>query len=138
MDVTGLDVWVADVEDRAGALAERLNALAASGLNLEFVVSQRGPEGAGPVRVFVAPIKGAKQMKAARGAGFEKASIRVLRVEAKDRAGLLAEMAQAIGAHGVNMRGAAATVAGRQAIAHLGFNSADDAKKAAKALKAIK
>lgn len=138
MDVTGLDVWAAEVEDRPGALAEKLNTLAAAGANLEFVISQRGPDGAGPVRVFLAPIKGAKLMRAAREAGFEKAEeIGTLRVQAPDKPGLLATMTQALAAQGINLRGVTATAAGRQSITYFGLNAAD-AKKAAKVLKGLK
>jgi hypothetical protein len=138
MDVTGLDVWVAEVEDRPGALGERLNALAAAGVNLECIISQRGPDPGGPVRVFLTPVKGAKQMKAAREAGFEKAvNIGTLRVVASNKAGLLAGMAQTLGAEGINLRGVTATATGRQAIIYLGLNAGDD-KKAARVLKRIK
>jgi hypothetical protein len=138
MDITGLDVWVADVEDRPGALAEKLHALAAAGINLEFIISQRGANGIGPVRVFVAPVKVAKQMKAARAAGFEKTvELRTLRVQAPDKRGLLAAISKALGAEGINLSGVTATVAGRQSITYMGFAAAD-VKKAARALKALK
>jgi hypothetical protein len=138
MDVTALDVWAAEVEDRPGALAERLDALAAAGVNLEFIISQRGIGDTGPVRVFVAPIKGVKQMKAARAAGFEKTvELRTLRVQAPNKRGLMAVMAKALGDQGINLSGVTATAAGRQAIAYLGLKTGDE-KKTARVLKGLK
>jgi len=140
MKVAGLDVWVAEVEDRAGALGEKLSALAAAGVNLEFMISQRGPDvGTAPVRVFVAPIKGAKRVQAAQAAGFQKAeNVFTLRVQGTDKKGLLAAMTGALGAAGINLRGATATVAGRQSITYMAVAGAEEAKKAVKILKAVK
>ncbi len=139
MKVAGMDVWVTEVEDRPGAVAEKLGALAAAGVNLEFIISQRGPEGIGPVRVFVAPIKGTKRIAAAQQAGFLKAeNVCTLRIQGPDKKGLLAAMTGALGAQGINLRGVTATAAGRQSITHLAVTGADDAKKAAKILRALK
>ena len=70
--VSKTDVWAAPIEDRPGGLAEKLGALSAAGVNLEFTISRRAPEQAGTGVVFVTPIKGAKPTKAAEAAGFQK------------------------------------------------------------------
>ena len=41
-------VWAADIEDRPGGLAERLEALAKAGANLDFVLARRAGEVTGP------------------------------------------------------------------------------------------
>jgi predicted amino acid-binding ACT domain protein len=64
--------------------------------------------------------------------------VSTLRVEGGDKPGLGAKLANAIGGAGVNLRGVSAAVLGGKFVAYLGFDSPDDASRAAKALKAIK
>jgi hypothetical protein len=73
IDITQVDVWAATIKDRPGGLAQKLDALAKAGANLEFLISRRTPEKPGEGVVFVTPIKGAKQVTAAKKAGFKKA-----------------------------------------------------------------
>src|SRR2546430_8452486 len=75
LKITRAVVWAADIEDRPGGLAEKLEALAKAGANLDFVLARRAPESPGMGVVFVAPLKGAKQMRAASNAGFLKTEI---------------------------------------------------------------
>ena len=140
MVVKSLEVWTTEVEDRPGALGEKLDALAKAGANLEFMISQRGPiDNPAPVRVFVGPVKGAKRVQAAEAAGFKKAeSAFTLRLQGPDKKGLLACMTGALGAAGINLLGVTATVAGRQSITYLAVTSSEDAKKATKILKGVK
>ena len=41
LQVTKEDVWAASIKDRPGGLNEKLEALAAVGVNLEFVIARR-------------------------------------------------------------------------------------------------
>src|SRR2546426_10449437 len=96
-NVNRSDVWAATPEDRPGGLAETLGSLAAAGVNLEFIIARRTPEQAGKGVVFVTPIKGAKQMKAAQGAGFQKTeSLHSLRLEGADKPGAGAAITKAL------------------------------------------
>ena len=70
VDVSRVDVWAASIKDRPGSLAEKLDALAQAGADLEFAISRRVKPGKGVV--FVTPIKGPRQIRAARKAGLEK------------------------------------------------------------------
>lgn len=51
-EITQEDVWVGAIEDRAGALAEKLQAVSRIGVDLEFLIARRAPEkpGAGVVQ----------------------------------------------------------------------------------------
>ena len=139
MKVAGLEVWTTELEDRPGKLAEKLAALAKVGVNLEFMISQRGPDAMAPVRVFVGPIKGAKRVRAAQEAGLQKLEgIFTLRIQGADKKGLLAAMTVALGAQGINLVGATATVAGKQSITYMAVEGADNAKLAARLLKRVK
>jgi len=138
LDISRVDVWAASIEDRPGGLAEKLDALAQAGADLEFIVARRAPEKPGTGVVFVTPIKGARQIKAAKQAGFEKAaSLHGLRIAAADKPGLGAKLTKQLGEAGINLRGLSAAAIGKRAIFHLAFDCNADANKAMRRLKAI-
>ena len=72
LKVTKTEMWSVTIDDQAGGAAEKIEPLAAAGANFEFVFARRTPEQPGKGVVFVTPVKGAKVVKAARNAGFEK------------------------------------------------------------------
>ncbi len=134
LDVTRVDVWAASIKDRPGGLAKKLDALAQAGTDLEFAIARRVKPGKGVV--FVTPIKGARQIRAAKKAGFAKTvSLRGLRIAAADKPGLGAQLTRRLADVGINLRGLSAASIGRRAIVHLAFDSADDANKAFRLLK---
>ncbi|UCG57329.1 MAG: hypothetical protein JSU70_20980 [Phycisphaerales bacterium] len=138
MDVTRVDVWAASIKDRPGGLAEKLDALAQAGANLEFVIARRAPEKLGMGVVFVTPIKGASQIKAAKKAGFAKTkSLHALRVAASNKAGLGAKLTAELGDAGLNLRGLSGGAIGKRAVLHLAFDSSADAGRASRLLKRI-
>ena len=137
LEVSKVDIWQAKIEDRPGALAEKLSALAEAGTDLEFVLARRTGDEPGGI-VYLAPLKGAKQSKAAAAAGVEKsADIAGLRVESGNAPGLAARMARAMADAGINLRGFVGTAVGRNSILFLALDTPDDAAKAAKALKVL-
>jgi len=138
LDVVREDVWAVGIEDRPGGLAEKLEALAQAGANLEFVIARRSPEKPGSGVVFVTPVKGAKQVKAARQVGFDKtASLHALGIATTDKPGLAAQLTRCLAEAGINLRGFSAAAIGRRATFHLAFDSAADANKAMRRLKQI-
>ncbi len=137
LKVTKTEVWAAEIQDQPAGLARSLAAIAGTGASIECVIARRQPEKPGTGVVFVTPLKGKKALAAAGGVGFsETQRIATLKVEGDDRPGLGAQLAQAVGAAGVSMRGLTAAVVGRKFVAYLGFDGADDAAKAAAALRA--
>jgi hypothetical protein len=138
LKVTRVDVWVATMEDRPGGLAGKLEALAEAGANLEFVVARRVPDKPGAGVVFVAPVKGAKAVKAAAAAGFAKAeSMHSVRAEGPDKPGLGARITQELAAAGINLRGLSAAAIGKRCVVYLALDTDDAAAKAMKILKKI-
>ncbi len=130
------DTWAASIPDRSGALAAKLNLLAAAGVNLELIVARR--DTAGKSVVFVTPISGAKQIGAAGAAGFTKSrGLHTLRAEGADKPGAAARVAGAVAELGLNLRGFSAAAIGKKFICHLAFDTESDAVKAARALKAL-
>jgi UTP:GlnB (protein PII) uridylyltransferase len=98
--------------------------------------ARRAPEKAGTGVVFVTPIKGAKQIKAAKEAGFEKTqSLCALRILATNKPGMGAKIARLLGDAGINIQGFSGAAIGNRAVFHLAFDSAADANKAIRIIK---
>jgi hypothetical protein len=134
--VKKVEVWAGEVADRPGGLAEKMDALSGSGANFEFMIARRAPDKPGTGVVFVTPIRGAKQKRAAQGAGFATSgSLHSVRVEGPDKAGLGAKMAQALAEAGINMRGVSAAALGRRSVGYFAFDSVADADNAVRVLK---
>jgi hypothetical protein len=139
MKVGRMDVWAASIQDRPGALAEKLTALAEAGANLSFVIARRttGKRGGGGV-VFVTPLKGAKQLAAAKKAKFRKTrSLHGLQVEAPDKPGLGAKITQALADAGINLRGLSAAAIGRRCVVYIALDKPADLAKATRTLKKL-
>ncbi len=129
-----VEVWAADIMNRPGMLARVLESLRNAGANLEFVVARRVSDNTS--RVFLAPLKGAKQVRAAGDVSLTKAAgMHTLRIEGPDRAGLGADLTRAIAEAGVNIRGLSAASLGRRSVCYVALATESDAKTAAAALK---
>jgi hypothetical protein len=138
LHVSRTDTWAATIDDRPGGLADKLAALATAGANLEFIIARRAPEQRGSGVVFVTPLKGAKQVKAADAAGFQKTeSLHSLRIEGADKPGMGAKMTRALAEAGINLRGLSAAALGKRYVAHVALDTAQDAAKTAAVLKKL-
>jgi hypothetical protein len=138
LKVSHVDVWATTIKDRPGGLAEKLSALSKAKVNLEFVIARRVPERRGQGVVFLTPVKGGAQAKAARTAGFMKTDgLHSLRIEGHDRPGLGAKLTQKLAASRVNLRGFSVAAVGKQFVGYLAFDTVAAAKKAAKILKGV-
>ncbi len=138
ISVSRADVWAATIEDRPGGLAEKLEALAAAGANLEFVVSRRMPDKPGKGVVFITPLKGAKQLKAGQAAGFQTSKgLHSVRVEGTDQPGSGAKMIRARADAGINLKGVSGAALGRKFVGHLALDTPEDATKALAVLRKL-
>ena len=134
-EVTKEDVWVAEIEDRSGAVADKLEALSRVGVNLEFVIARRAPDKPGKGVVFMAPFRGGESARAALHAGLSQwTSAATLRIEGPDRSGLGALIAWTVANEGVNLRGISGAKLRERSVFYLAFDSPDDADKAREAL----
>ena len=137
LKVTKMDVWSGEIQDQPGGLSGVLRQLAEANADLEMVVARRQPDRPGAGIVFLAPVKGRKATAAAAVAGLSPAhGLGALRVEGTNRPGLGAKMTGAIADSGVNLRGLSAAVLGSRFVAYMAFDGAEDADKAAKAIRA--
>ncbi len=126
-----VDVWAAAIQDRPGAVAELLKTLHKAGADLQFIIARRAPDKPGTGVVFVTPLQGDREIRAASQAGFNVTqSLHSIRVMGQDKAGIIAELTQALAEGGINLRGLAASVIGSQFVAHVGVDSLDDVNKA--------
>ncbi len=138
MKAERVDTWAADLVDQPGGLAEKLEALSAAKVDLEFAIARRRPERAGEGVVFVTPIRGAAQCRAARKAGFEKTrTLYTVRVEGANKAGTGAKLVGALSDAGLNLRGLSAAAIGRKFVTHIALDSSADATKALRLLKTL-
>ncbi|HYL87855.1 MAG TPA: amino acid-binding protein [Burkholderiales bacterium] len=132
------DVWMTVIDDRAGGAAEKLEALAKAGADLEVVFARRTPEHPGQGILFAGPIEGAKVKRAAEEAGFKRAeNIHGVRVEGSDKPGLGAKMARCLADAGISFRGVQAQVIGKNFLSFIALDSEDDAARAVKALRKL-
>lgn len=118
-------VWVGDYRNQPGNLARVLEGLAAAGAALEFMVARRVTEIT--ARVFVAPLRNAKQRRAALDVGLVPAtSMHCLRIEGPDRVGLGALLTRALAGRNINIRGASAAALGRRTVLYFAFAQASE------------
>ena len=125
------EVWVASVEDKPGALGNKLAALAEAGADLNSIIARRSPEKPGTGVVFVTPLRGDQEIEAASENGFTVSShLHGVRVEGRNEPGIATKVTQKIGQAGLNLRGFSGAVIGTQFVLHLAFDTAEDAQKA--------
>ena len=138
LKINRVDVWAGTIKDRPGGLSEKLSALSKAKTNLEFVLARRAPDRRGEGVLFLTPIKGGKQTRAARAAGFVKTgNLHTLRIEGKDKPGMGAKLSQKLAAARVNLRGFSAAALRGHFVAYLAVDTAAAAKKAMRVLKAF-
>lgn len=138
-EVNKVDVWTAEIDDRPGALDEKLAALASAEVDLSFLVARRQPHLPGRGVVYVGGVAGAKGTKAATAAGLSKATdIAGVRVVGRNKAGACHELTRRLADAGISLRGVQANVVGSKFALVLALDSAADADKAAKLIRAIK
>ena len=131
-----VEVWAGAMKDEPGGLAAKLDALAAAGANLEFVVARRDKPGRGIV--FLAPLSGAKVRAAAKKAGLGKTDqLQALRIVGGDKAGLGAALTGALAAAGINVRGLSAMALGKKIAVYVALDSKADAAKAKRVLSKV-
>jgi hypothetical protein len=138
MDIKRIDLWVAGIKDQPGGLAEKLSCLTEAGASLTFLLARRTPDQPGKVVVFVAPVQGTRQTKAAKQVGFHKSkSICGVRVVTGDKRGLGMVLTKALADSGINLRGFSGVAVGKRAVFHIALDTASDAAKATKILKKV-
>ncbi len=136
-EISRADVWVGEVEDRSGALHERLEVLHQAGVDLEVALVRPAAPLSGTGVLFVTPIVGVEQTRAARQCELRQTeSIHAVRIFGPDRPGLIAEIARIIAAMGINLNGLSSAALVGHSVHYFRFECASDADRAVKILKA--
>jgi hypothetical protein len=125
-------LWSGEVPDRAGGVAGKLALLAQAGANLEFILTRRSPDKPGTGVLFVAPLTGASQVRAAKASGLAETYDPVLlRVEGDNQAGLAHRLTQQWALAGISLQGLTMCVLGDKFIGYAAFDSVGDSNRAA-------
>jgi len=129
--VERVDVWSASIADKAGGLSWLLKGMDEAGADFNFIIARRSPDNPGSGVVFVTPIQGDREIKAASTLGFSLTrSVDAIRYEADDTPGATASLTEMIADAGINIRGLSVAVIGTRFVAYIGFDSTNDAEKA--------
>lgn len=132
--VSRIEVYAGDILNKPGTLARVLEALSQAGANLEFVIARRITDNTS--RVFVAPLKGNAELRAAADVGLSRATgMHAIRFEGPDRPGLGAWVTRAIARAGLNIRGLSTACLRKRCVCYLGFETEAEAVNAMKTLK---
>jgi hypothetical protein len=125
-------VWSGDVADEAGGVAAKLKLLAQSGSNLEYIYTRRKPDKPGMGILFVAPVSGPLQVRAAKAAGLHEVDNPVvLRVEGDNAQGLGHRLTQQWAEAGLSLEGLTMSVLGAKFVGYASFDTVQDANRAA-------
>ncbi len=126
--IHAVQAWSAEIPDKPGAAAAKLERLSRAGADLEFVFTRPHPTKPQTGVIFLAPIVGPEQVAAAHEAGLAPArDIAMLCAECENRPGLGHDMMSRLAVAGINLRGLAISSVGDRIAAYLAFDSADSA-----------
>ena len=130
-----LHIWSCEIADQAGGMAGKLAPLAEAGANLEYISTRRQTERPGTGMIYVAPVTGPAQVRAARHAGMaETQDPVVVRVEGDNEAGLAYRLTQQWALAGINLQGLTMSVLGNRFVGFAVFDTVGDANRGAQIL----
>jgi len=128
-------VWSGEVADQAGGVATRLADLAHAGANLEYVFTKRLQDRPGWGVLYVAPVTGPTQVRAARNAGLNEVPAPVVRrIEGDNAAGLAHRLTAQWAEAGISLQGLMLAVLGTKFVGYASFDTVEDANRAAQIL----
>jgi hypothetical protein len=128
-------VWSCEIPDQPGAAAAKLAYLAQAGANLEYIESQRLPNKPGMGVLYVAPVTGPTQVRAARAAGLTETDFPIIRrIEGDNAAGLAHKLTQQWAIAGISLHGLTMAVLVDRFVGYAVFDTVGDANRAAQIL----
>jgi len=130
-----IHLWSGEVADKAGGVAAKLAFLAQAGANLEYVYTKRMPDKPGTGILYVAPVTGPTQVRAARSAGLiETHDPIVRRIEGDNQAGLAHRLTQQWAIAGISFQSLTMAVLQDKFVGYAAFDTVSDANRAAQIL----
>jgi hypothetical protein len=133
--VKSIVLWRKDIENQPGTLATTLDPFASGGADLGVVMGYRYPGNKAKAAIELYPVAGKKLVATAAAAGLKASAISTLLVQGDNKPGLGHAIAQALADAKINLDFFVAQVIGRRYSAVIGFDSDDDARKAAALIK---
>jgi hypothetical protein len=128
-------IWCGEIADQAGGMAAKLAPLAQAGTNLEFILTRRQLDKPGTGLLYVAPVTGPFQVRAAKAAGLTEAhEAVVLKVEGDNEAGLGHRLTQQWATAGISLQSLTMAVVGNKFVGYAAFDTVADANRAAQIL----
>lgn len=125
-------VWSGEVEDQAGGVMKKLAMLAQAGSNLEYIYTRRLNDKPGKGVMYVAPLTGPLQLRAARAADLREVDNPVvMRVEGDNSQGLGHRLTQQWAEAGLSLHGLMMSVLGNRFVGYVQFDNVIDANRAA-------
>src|SRR6266508_1982704 len=95
-----------------------------------WMFGRRAPEEPGKGVVFVTPLQGDREIRAAADVGFNVTRrLHSVRITGRDQPGIAAELTQKLADGRINLRGFSASVIGTQFVAYVAVDTASDANK---------
>ena len=130
-----IHVWSGEITDQPGGAAAKLAFLAQAGANLEYVYTKRMPDKPGTGILYVAPVTGPTQVRAARSAGLiETHDPIVRRIEGDNQAGLAHRLTQQWAIAGISFQSLTMAVLQDKFVGYAAFDTVSDANRAAQIL----
>ena len=128
-------VWACELPDKTSAAAAKLSFLAQAGANLEFIYTQRLANKPGFGILYVAPVTGPTQVRAAKSAGLAETDFPVVRrIEGDNEAGLAHRLTQQWELANISLQGLTMAVMGKKFVGYAAFDTVQDANRAAQIL----
>ena len=128
-------VWSGEVSDEPGSVAAKLSSLAEADANLEYIFTKRLPNKPGRGVLYVAPVTGPLQVRAAKAADLHEVDAPVVRrIEGDNEAGLAHHLTQQWAIAGISLQGLTMAVLGNKFVGYAAFDTVDDANRAAQIL----
>jgi hypothetical protein len=138
MQISKVQVWSAEIPDRPGAAAGKLERLARAGIDLAFIFMRPHPRDPEMGIIFVAPIEGPEQSQVAREVGLAPASdVAMLAVSGDNQVGIGYELMSQLAVAGINLRGLSISSLENRYVAYLAFDNADTAALALRVLASL-
>src|SRR5712691_6751920 len=125
-------VWSCEITDQSGSVAGKLAFLAQANANLEYIFTKRLPNKPGFGVLYVAPVTGPIQVRAAKAADMHEVDSPVVRrIEGDNEAGLAHHVTQQWALAGISLQGLTMTVMGAHFVGYAAFDTVNDANRAA-------
>ena len=135
--VEGVEVWAAPINEGPGSLAALLAGLREAGADLEMIIARRTPEEPAAGVVFVAPLRGDREIAAAAELGFNVTrSVASIRIQGPDLPGVAAQVTRRLAEAQVALLGLSAAVIGTRFIAYVRLESVAEVERAKRILEA--